>query len=364
MRDASTDGEIIIRRDGRAGRITLNRPHALNALTYAMVKAIDAALDDWETDQDVDLILIDGTGEKAFCAGGDVQDLYWEAKKGNFEAGRDFWRDEYPLNARIARFPKPYVALMDGIDMGGGVGVSVHGSHRIVTERTMVALPECAIGLIPDVGSSHVLARAPGHLGEFVGLTGYRMNAADAIFCGVADSFVSIASTDALTQALCDSGDPGRIDAFASPPEPAPLRPLQAEIDAVFGLPDLHAIAAALAERNADWAQSAMAGLRRGSPLSLGAALHTIRAARQVDTLEEALALEFRFTYRSHSDADFTEGTRALIIDKDKSPAWSVPSIEALTQAQIDALVAPLGAHELAIGSSRVGGDSPQTRKR
>jgi enoyl-CoA hydratase len=154
--------EIIIRREGRAGRITLNRPQALNALTYGMVKAIDAALKDWEGDASIDLVVIDGTGDKAFCAGGDVQDLYWAAKQGDFEAGRDFWRDEYPLNARIARYPKPYVALMDGIDMGGGVGVSVHGSHRIVTERTMVALPECAIGLIPDVGSSYVLARAPG----------------------------------------------------------------------------------------------------------------------------------------------------------------------------------------------------------
>ncbi|MEM8878828.1 MAG: enoyl-CoA hydratase/isomerase family protein, partial [Pseudomonadota bacterium] len=298
---------------------------------------------------EVDLILIDGTGEKAFCAGGDVQDLYWEAKKGNFEAGRKFWRDEYPLNARIARYPKPYVALMDGIDMGGGVGVSVHGSHRIVTERTMVALPECAIGLIPDVGSSFVLARAPGHLGEFVGLTGYRLNAADAIFCGVADSFVSVAKVDALVEALCNSGDPDKIGAFATAPDTAPLAPLQAEIDAVFGLPDLLAIAAALAGVETEWAHKAMAGLRRGSPLSLGSALHTIRAARQVETLEDALALEFRFTYRSHSDADFTEGTRALIIDKDKSPVWSVPNIEALKQSQIDALVAPLGEHELVI---------------
>jgi enoyl-CoA hydratase len=344
-----SDPDIIIRREGRAGRITLNRPQALNALNYPMVKAIGAALNAWEHDPDIALILIDGTGEKAFCAGGDVQDLYWEAKNGNFEAGRDFWRDEYPLNARIARFPKPYVALMDGIDMGGGVGVSVHGSHRIVTQRTMVALPECAIGLIPDVGSTYVLSRAPGHLGEFLGLTGYRMNASDAIFCGVADSFVSVDQIDALIAELAESGDLSVIGELASDPDPAPLVALQPEIDTIFGLASLHEIASALAASDAEWASKAMTALRKGSPLSLGAALHTIRAARHVETLEEALALEFRFTFRSHSDADFIEGTRALIIDKDRAPNWSVPTIEHLTQQHIDALVAPLGEYDMVI---------------
>jgi len=181
-----SDAEIHIRVVNGVGRITLNRPKALNALSYEMCVAIEDALDEWVEGGEVKLIVIDAEGDRAFCAGGDIADLYERGMAGDFEFGQKFWADEYRLNAKIANLSIPYVALMDGITMGGGVGISAHGSDRLVTERSMIAMPECGIGLVPDVGGSYLLAKAPGHLGEFLAMTGYRMNAGDAVLAGFA----------------------------------------------------------------------------------------------------------------------------------------------------------------------------------
>jgi enoyl-CoA hydratase len=225
---------IRIRKIGRIGQITLQRPEALNAVSYDMVRAIEAALDGWRDDDRVACVLIDAEGHKAFSAGGDLQFMHETASKGDFEAGRSFWRDEYRLNAKIAGFPKPYVALCQGFVMGGGVGVSLHGSHRVVGESSRIAMPECAVGLVPDVGGSLLLARAPGHLGEYLGVTGYRMNASDALLAGFADWFVPEANWRDLTEALIETGDCSVVAAMARDPEDGPLMTLRTQIDEVF----------------------------------------------------------------------------------------------------------------------------------
>ena len=347
MSDGASQPEVLIRVEGRAGRITLNRPKALNALNYDMALAIDAALKAWAKDDRVALVLIDAVGDKAFCAGGDIASLYHEGKAGRFETGRRFWADEYRMNRRIARYGKPYVALMDGIVMGGGVGLSAHGGHRIVTERSMVAMPECGIGLIPDVGGTLLLANAPGRLGEYLGLTGFRMNAADAILAGFADLFVPSGRLRGLARRLEETGDAGVIDDFAEAPPEGRLAERRADIDRLFAGKSARDIVAALEADGGSFAQEALAALRRGSPLSVTATVELVHAVRGEPTIENALAREHRFTWRSQSHGDFIEGTRAAVIDKDRSPHWPVARIEDLPDVALDAVLAPLGEAEL-----------------
>ena len=228
--------------------------------------AIDAALRSWNSDPAVDMVLIDGAGEKAFCAGGDIQELYRSGQSGDFDYGRRFWSDEYRMNARLANFPKPYVALMDGYVMGGGVGVSAHGSHRIVTERTRLAMPECAIGLIPDVGGSWCLAHAPGHIGDYVGLTGARLGAADAIYAGLADGFVHSSDLPSLRQALIDAADPAVLAEFWDEPGEGRLAGLRQRIDAAFGYPTLAETVDRLETEEGEWAADRRAHAARGLP--------------------------------------------------------------------------------------------------
>jgi len=337
--------EISTRIEGRAGRITLSRPRALNALTPGMLAAIEAALDAWRDDPRVALVLIDGEGPRAFCAGGDIAVLYHAGRRGDFGFGRRFWADEYRLNARIARYPKPYVALMHGFVMGGGVGVAGHGSHRVVGESAQVAMPECGIGLIPDVGATHLLARAPGAFGEFLGLTGTRMGPGDAMLAGLADSFVPEARWPALVAALCADGDPAALaDAAAAPPEPG-LAALREPIEAAFDdAADLAAIAARL--ETSDWGHAVLKTLARQSPLSMACTLALVRAARRDPGIEKALRREFRFTWRSQEDGDLLEGIRAAVIDKDRSPVWR-DGLDGVHADQVAAMLAPLGADEL-----------------
>ena len=209
--------DIQIRKTGRAGRITLNRPQALNALTWDMCLAIEAALDAWRDDDTVDLVVIDAAGERAFCSGGDIAEMYRRGRAGDYDFGRRFWTDEYRMNAKVAEFPKPYIAFMQGYTMGGGVGVSCHGSHRIVGGTTRVAMPECGIGIIPDVGGTLILSRAAGCLGHFIGTTGHRMDAGDAILAGFADTFIPETEWPALIERLEASGDPAVIAEAAHP---------------------------------------------------------------------------------------------------------------------------------------------------
>ncbi len=336
--------DIRIRLEGAAGRITLARPEALNALTYDMIAAIAAAARRWRDDPAVRLVIIDADGERAFSAGGDIQQVYEQGLRREFGPARRFWADEYRLNATIAAYPKPWVALAQGYVMGGGVGVSLHGSHRIVCETTRVAMPECAIGLVPDVGGSALLAAGPGRLGEFLGTTGRRMGPGDAIRAEFADHFAPRDAWPALTTRLIETGDAdAAVAAFAAPPPPSELDALQPLIDATFSAPDLLTVAGRLAGE--DGGDAILSDLRRGCPLSMACTLELVRAARAQPGVPQALAREYRFSWRALSDGDLVEGIRAAIIDKDRAPRWS-HALESVGPADVARMLAPLGADE------------------
>lgn len=306
---------------GAAARITLNRPKALNALTREMVLRMSRILSEWEADPGVRLIVADAAGDKAFCAGGDVARLYAEGTAGNNAYCTDFWAENYALNAQIAGLSTPYVALMDGIVMGGGVGISAHGAHRVVTERTVLAMPECGIGLVPDVGASHLLARAPEGLARLIALTGLRLGPADCIALGLADSFVPSDQLPALTSALMEAADASLIAAFSEPPGPGTLPDPQAAAETFAGqLPE--AIAERLEQNRQDWAQNAAAALRRASPISLQLTLKLLDAARQDSSLLRCLARDLNAASYCLAEGDFLEGVRAAIIEKDRKPNW------------------------------------------
>ena len=351
--------DCLIRREGRAGRITLNRPEALNALTHAMVGQIAAALDGWRHDPAIAIVILDGAGGRALCAGGDVISLYDASTRGrspDAERAPNFWRDEYRLNATIKSFPKPYVAIMDGIVMGGGVGLSAHGRHRIVTDRTMVAMPETAIGLIPDVGGTWLLGHAQGRFGEYLGLTGARMDGADAIQAGFADIYMARADVSAFVAKLCalDAGPIDElIDAAADAPVPASKlaasRELIAKIFAADTVEDMHRLSLGSTD---PLAQRMAADLASKSPKALTLALAAIRQARTLPSLEAALIVEYRLVDRLYRDGEFVEGIRALLIDKDKAPKWQPAKLADVSAALVASYLAPLeGGRDLTLAA-------------
>lgn len=339
--------DIHIRRQGRIGHITLTRPEALNALTWEMCLAIETALDAWATDDDVACVLIDAVGERAFCAGGDLQQMYQTASAGDFDYGRRFWRDEYRLNAKIFEFPKPYVAMMQGFVMGGGVGVACHGSHRIVGESTRIAMPECAVGLVPDVGGSLLLARAPGELGSYLGMTGARMDASDALLAGFADYYIPQEAWPTLTETLIETGDWSVIDSMAQDPPDGALIRNRTRIDAAFAAASAQDLMRGLGAD--DWAANVKGMLGKNSPLSVACTMELVRRVAAFNTIRPALEMEFRFTYRSASQGDFIEGIRAAIIDKDRAPSWQHASIEAVPHMDMVNMLLPLGADKLTL---------------
>ena len=336
------EAQVLTRITGKAGLITLNRPDALNALSYHMVLEIKKALLVWADDPDVSLIIIEGAGEKAFCAGGDIEDIYNAGRSGDYDHGFNFWRDEYSLNAIIANYPKPYVAFMHGFVMGGGVGVSAHGSHRIVCEATKIAMPECSIGLIPDVGGTHLLAKAPSHLGEFAGLTGFRMGPADVLYADFADYFVPIDKWATLKSLLSESGDVGVITEFIEDPPDGSFKAIEHEIKAAFKGDTVQGIIKALSELDAPWAEKARIDISRASPLSLLCTLRLIRTARENNNLETALENELRFTARAVEQGEFLEGIRAAIIEKDRKPKWRYMTLEDVPDALLAKMSEPL----------------------
>ena len=335
--------DLSIRIEGRAGRVTFTRHQALNALSYDMCKALDAALIAWRDDPAVALVVIDAEGDRAFCAGGDIAELYAEGMRGNHAYGQTFWRDEYRMNARIGAYPKPIVSLVQGFCMGGGVGVACHASHRIAGETAQIAMPECAIGLVPDVGGSALLARGPGHLGRYLGLTGARMGPGDAIHAGFADHFVPQADWPALIARLCASGDVAAVAKAALPPPAATLPALQAQIDRLFAAASLPALRASLAAEDSAFARDTAKALERGAPLALAATLAMQQILGPNPDLRAALELEYRVTHRAQAATDFLEGIRAMVIDKDRRPRWHHPG----TPDEVAALLAPLGPETL-----------------
>lgn len=344
--------DISIRTTGVAGRITLTRPKALNAMTYDMCLAIEDALDRWRDDDAVQLVIIDAEGDRAFCSGGDIADLYASGRKGDFAYGQKFWADEYRLNAKIFTYPKPVVSFLQGFVMGGGVGIGCHGSHRIVSETSQIAMPEVGIGLIPDVGGTLMLALAPGRLGEYLGTTASRMGPSDAIFAAFADSYIPQIKWTDLIEKLESSADISLLEQSAETPETGPLQGQLDDINRHFGGEGLGDILRSLQAEDSDFARAAMKSLGRNSPLSMACtieALHRLRGPSL--TIEKALDLEYRFTSRAMEHGDFLEGIRAAIIDKDRSPNWQYADTDVPPSA-VSKMLRPLGDMALKLGGT------------
>ncbi|GGX47662.1 hypothetical protein GCM10007385_14310 [Tateyamaria omphalii] len=346
--------DISIRIIGRAGRITLQRPQALNAMTYEMCIAIEAALDTWRSDDSVEAVVLDAEGERAFCSGGDIAELYETGTKGDYAYGQKFWADEYRLNHKIFHYPKPVVSFLQGFTMGGGVGIGCHGSHRVVGDSSQIAMPECGIGLVPDVGGSLMLALAPGRLGEYLGTTAARMNASDAIFAGFADQYVDEAHWPALLATLEATGDTSCIAAAATDPESGPLQQAMPDIDRHFHGASLSDVLTTLRGEDSEFARDTLKRMGRNSPLSMACtieALHRLRGPSL--TLEKALDLEYRFTARAMEHGDFLEGIRAAIIDKDRTPKWQFADQD-VPAAAVSKMLMPLGDIALKLGGTGI----------
>lgn len=332
--------DILTRVDGHVGRVTLNRPKAINSLTHHMATVLDQVITEWAGDPVITAVILDGAGERGLCAGGDVVAVYESAKAGG-EDVRRFWWDEYRLNAKIGRYPKPYVAIMDGIVMGGGVGISAHGNVRVVTDRSKIGMPEVGIGLIPDVGGTYILSRAPGLLGLHAALSGAPFTGADAIALGFADHYVPHEKLEAFTAAVVGEGVEAAIEAFAIEPPPSQLLAQQHWVDECYAAPTLTEILAAL-RGHADPAAHEAAELIAGrSPIAASVALEAIRRAAHLPTLEDVLVQEYRVSCAASRSHDLVEGIRAQIIDKDRNPTWSPSSLAEVTEEDVQGYFAP-----------------------
>jgi enoyl-CoA hydratase len=352
--EATQNNEILLRRDGHLGHIILNRPQAMNALTHGMVKAMTAALTEWENDDSVSTILLTGAGERGLCAGGDIVAIYRDTLDGGHETAR-FWADEYKLNALIARYPKPYVAVMDGVVLGGGVGVSAHASVRIVTERTKLGMPETGIGFVPDVGGTFLLSRAPGELGTHVALTAGAITGPDAIALGLADFYVSSDKLPALAEELVQGEVHTTVQEFAQNYyPPSALAGERGWIDDCYASDDVLSILDALQYASAPAARDASERIRAKSPTALQVTLESLRRARRLSLLEEALDQEYRVSLRCLAGSDFPEGIRAQVIDKDRNPRWSPPSLAEVSTEAVEAYFADLGPTELGLAGAAV----------
>ena len=334
----TAEDTVVTSRDGRVGRILLNRPRALNALDLHMIRACAAILETWREDPHVDAVVIEGAGDRAFCAGGDIRALRDGHLAGRLDAVRQFFAEEYALNLTIATYPKPYVALIDGLCMGGGIGLSVHGPYRVATEHAGFAMPETAIGFFPDIGATFLLPRLPGELGTYLGLTGLRVNGADAVHAGFATHFTPRARLADLSAALARDG----VAALAQYDETLAnfsLAEHRAAIDRCFSADKVGEIVNRLEATHDEWARAALTALRQVSPAALHWTLRALRRGRDL-TLKQALDAEIALTGTTMSHPDFAEGVRAMVVDKDRKPAWQPARIEDVDPAVIDALFA------------------------
>ncbi len=336
--------EVLLEQRGRIGLITLNKPRALNALSLGMIHAIEPQLKAWATDDGVDAVVIQGAGEKAFCAGGDIRDLY-EGRGTDF--GPTYYAAEYQLNVLIHTYPKPYIALMDGVTMGGGVGMSVHGSHRVVSDRVLFAMPETGIGLFPDIGASWFLPCCPGEIGMYLGLTGHRLRAADTLYAGIGDVHVPAARNDDLIAALAGATalDGDRVAAilrdFAVDPGEAPLAAHRAAIDRCFAGDSVEDIHSRLAAEDNDWARDQIATLATKSPTAMKVTHRQLRLGARIESIADIMAMEYRIADRCFRGHDLFEGIRAVVIDKDGAPKWNPTTLDAVSDGDVDEYFEP-----------------------
>jgi enoyl-CoA hydratase len=337
--------EVLTRVDGTVGLITLNRPQAINSLNQHMVEALRAVLTDWASDDAVSAVVLSGAGERGLCAGGDVVSIYHSARKDGVEARR-FWRDEYLLNAQVADFPKPYVALMDGIVMGGGVGVSAHANTRVVTDTSKIAMPEVGIGFIPDVGGTFLLSRAPGGLGLHAALTGAPFSGADAIAMGFADHYVPHDDLEAFTRAIIADGVQSALAEHAIEPPPSELAAQHRWMDECYAGDTVEDIVANLHGHDTGpgpaLPQDAADLIGTRSPISLSVTLEAVRRAAKLETVKDVLIQDYRVSSASLRSHDLVEGIRAQLIDKDRKPKWSPATLAAVTAADVEAYFAPV----------------------
>ncbi len=337
--------DVTIHREGVAGRITLNRPQALHALNEEMCLAMDAALQSWADDPEVELVVVDhAAGTRGFCAGGDIRMLA-ESGAADGSAAQAFFRAEYRLNTRIKNYPKPYVAFIDGITMGGGVGISVHGSHRVATERTTFAMPETGIGLFPDVGGGWFLPRLGPPLGMWLAMTGERLKGGDVCAAGIATNFVESGVIDAVKSSVCDDG----LDLLEAMDwdEAGSFEKHMDVIERCFWKPSVEETFMALEMEPGDWAKAQLAVLRTKSPQTLKVAHRQLALGLQARTFEDNMRMEFRIGCRQVHSHDFQEGVRAVIVDKDNAPKWDPPGLAGMTDRMLDEIFAPLGEGEL-----------------
>lgn len=349
----SEPAEILFEERGAIGLITMNRPKALNSLTLDMVVSMREHLLEWENQDAIKAVVIQGAGEKGFCAGGDIRALHDSGKQGTPYA-LEFFAKEYRNNAVIARYTKPFIAIMDGITMGGGVGVSVHGSFRVVTDRTMLAMPETGIGLIPDVGGTYILSHFPGRLGEYLGLTGARLKAADVLYVGAGTHYVAGDTFDAVLSDLAEASyddDPFTtaaliLDHHAGDAGEPPLAAHREDIDRLFAADRVEDIVAGLAAEESEWAAQQLETLGRMSPTSMKLTRKAIADGR-TQSVDDCLKMEFRLVSRIMQAHDFYEGVRAVIIDRDQAPQWNPARLEEVSDSTIESYFASLGDLEL-----------------
>lgn len=332
--------EVLARVDSGVGLLTLNRPQAINSLTLPMVTAMTTALSTWADDPSVRAVVLSGAGERGLCAGGDVVAIYHSAKADGADARR-FWHDEYLLNAQIGAFGKPYVSLMDGIVMGGGVGVGAHANTRVVTDTTKMAMPEVGIGFIPDVGGTYLLSRAPGHLGLHAALTGAPFSGADAIALGFADHFVPHDALGDFTATILADGVAEALQRHAVEPPPSPLAAQREWIDECYAHDTVAEITAALAGHGSPGATAAAELIGTRSPIACAVTLESVRRAGSLATLEDVLVQEFRVSTASLRSHDLVEGIRAQLVDKDRNPQWSPATLAEVSAADIETYFAP-----------------------
>lgn len=352
-REAGGTEEIRFHRRGAVAEVEMTRPKALNALTLDMIRHFDPWLKTRAEDPETQSIVIHGEGEKAFCAGGDVRAI-WDAGRAGGDLTATFFREEYILNRRIHAFPGAYVALIDGVTMGGGIGLSIHGSHRVAGDRTVAAMPETAIGFFPDVGATWVLPRLKGEIGVYMALTGARLKAADALYAGIATHYVPGPHEAEIIDALTASewaGDPRKVvdkalAGFAADPGPAPLAERQAAIDRCFGRDRVEDILRALEAEGGDWAQSTLETLGQRSPTSLKLTLAALRRGARMD-FDACMTMEYRLSQRCMAGHDFYEGIRAVLVDKDHAPKWRPATLAEVDDAEIERYFAPLGDRDL-----------------